>query len=150
MHLRSLPVVVRFKNSRKGRTMTTSINSSGKQKKRLPGRPKKGIRRTVIVMVRLNQAERILAEDKAKQAGVKVSELFRLSIRNARIVARFSVEQIGWYRKLTGMANNLNQLARQANAAGMVSLATACRAMLKEIDELVTKFKGHDREANNR
>ncbi len=53
----------------------TSVDENIKSsKRRLPGRPKKGIKRSEILMVRLTPTERLLIEDKSKKAGMNPSE----------------------------------------------------------------------------
>jgi len=64
-------------------------------KKRLPGRPKKGIKRSEILMIRLTPTERLLIEDKSKKAGVKPGEWFRRAAKSAGIIPRFSTEESG-------------------------------------------------------
>ena len=43
--------------------------------------------------------------------------------------------------QLTGMANNLNQISRKANAAGYVSVRTEYRNLASEIDDLISRIK---------
>ena len=125
--------------------MTSVDGSTKSSKRRLPGRPKKGIKRSEILMIRLTPTERLLIEDKSKKAGMNPSEWFRRSAKDAKVIPRFSVEETGWLRMLYGLANNLNQLTHLAHASGFVSLAAKCRAMLSPIDELLNKIRNYDR-----
>ena len=61
-------------------------------------------------------------KDKAKSAGVTMSEFVRKLLYNGNIIERLTVEQVDFIRKLCGMANNLNQLAHRANVKRGVSL----------------------------
>lgn len=114
-------------------------------KRRLPGRPKKGIKRSEILMIRLTPTERLLIEGKSKTAGMKSSEWFRRAAKSASVVPRFSTEETGWFRMLSNLANNLNQLTHLAHISGLVSLSSKCRTMLTQIEELLLKIINHDR-----
>lgn len=125
--------------------MTATEENNRTPKRRLPGRPKKGIKRSDILMVRLTPTERLLIEDKSKKAGMKASEWFRMAAKGATVIPRFSTKETSWFRMLAGLANNLNQLTHQAHVKGLLSLATKCRELLKQIEELLTKIRNHDR-----
>jgi hypothetical protein len=140
----SLPMVT-LKNKKGEKGMQVKDVNKKPAKKRLPGRPKKGIKRSEILMIRLNPTERSLIEDKSKQAGIKLSEWFRKAAKTASIAPRFSTEESGWYRMLAGLANNLNQLTHLAHVEGLLSLSAKCRTMLTQVDELMLKMIKHDR-----
>ncbi|SEN09484.1 mobilisation protein (MobC) [Mucilaginibacter gossypiicola] len=123
--------------------LTVNENKTIK-KVRPPGRPKKTIRRSDFLMVRLTPTEKILIEGRAKNAGLKPSEWFRRAAKNARVFPRFTPEESGWFRMLAGVANNLNQLTHLAHVAGLFTLAMKCQNILKQVDELITKLSSHD------
>ncbi|MBB5647653.1 plasmid mobilization protein [Pedobacter cryoconitis] len=137
--------MVTLKNEKGEKWMQVNDENKKPAKKRLHGRPKKGIKRSEILMIRLTPTERLLIEDKSKKAGVKPSEWFRRAAKSAGIVPRFSTEESGWYRLLAGLANNLNQLTRLAHVEGLLSLSVKCRTMLTQVDELMLKMTKHDR-----
>ena len=123
-------------------TMATRINQL--KKKRVPGRPKKTVSRSNILMVRLTPTEKFLIEGRAKKAGLKPSEWFRRAAKSAKVFPRFTTEESGWFRMLAGLANNLNQLTHLAHVKGLLSLALKCQTMLREIEELLLKINSHD------
>lgn len=126
--------------------MTIATDENRKtSKKRMPGRPKKGVKRSEILMIRLTPTEKLLIEDKSKKAGMNPSEWFRKASKSAQVIPRFSSEQMSWFRVLAGLANNLNQLTHLAHTSGLISLVLKCRAMLKQIEELLLKIQNHDR-----
>lgn len=125
--------------------MTTTAENKKTSKRRVPGRPKKGIKRNNILMVRLTPTERLLIEDKSRHAGMKASEWFRMAAKGAKVVPRFSIEESGWFRMLAGMANNLNQLTHLAHVKGLLSLAQKCREILNQVEEVLTSIRNHDR-----
>lgn len=125
--------------------MTATQENIQTKKKRLPGRPKKIIKRSDMLMVRLSPTERLLIEDKSKKAGMKPSEWFRRSAKTAKVVPRLTAEETAWFRMLAGLANNLNQLTHLAHVSGLFSLGIKCRTMLVQIEDLLLKIRNHDR-----
>jgi hypothetical protein len=124
--------------------MTVATESNQLKKKRVPGRPKKTVSRSNILMVRLTPTEKFLIEGRAKKAGLKPSEWFRRAAKSAKVFPRFTTEESGWFRMLAGLANNLNQLTHLAHVKGLLSLALKCQTMLREIEELLLKINSHD------
>ena len=140
----SLPLVGFFKNQEGNKHMAATAENNKLSKRRTPGRPKKTIRRSDLLMIRLTPTERILIEGRAKKAGLKPSEWFRSAAKSAKVFPRFTAEESGWFRMLAGLANNLNQLTHLAHVAGLFSLALKCQAMLRQIEDLLTKISSHD------
>ena len=66
---------------------------------------------------------------------------FVVALQKAVWKERISKEHGELIRKLCGMANNLNQLARKANAEGYASVFVTCRALMIEIDNLVNRIR---------
>ena len=97
-----------------------------------------------MLKIRLTPTERIFIEGRSKKAGIKPSEWFRRAAKSAKIFPRFTAEEIGWFRMLAGLANNLNQLTHLAHVAGLFTLALKCQSMLKQIEELLTKINSYD------
>ena len=61
---------------------------------------------------------------------------------NGKINEPLSQEMMDCFRKLAGMANNLNQLAHEAHIAGYedVAVAAADRLLSEKIDEVLNKL----------
>jgi hypothetical protein len=108
------------------------------------GRPKLGVRREREMKIRLSNKEEFYIKTKAKQAGMQTSTWFRAAAQNAKIVPRLSVDDRSLLHMLTGMANNLNQLAKQANMGNLLLIARKCLELLKEIDSALKKFNHDD------
>ncbi|SDT43679.1 mobilisation protein (MobC) [Mucilaginibacter mallensis] len=124
--------------------MAATSEKNNLPKRRTPGRPKKTISRSDLLMIRLTPTEKMLIEGRAKNAGLKPSEWFRRAAKSAKVFPRFTPEESGWFRMLAGLANNLNQLTHLAHVAGLFSLALKCQAMLRQIEEILTKISSHD------
>lgn len=107
------------------------------------GRPVKGIAEKLKyrITVKMATEDYYLLKSKAKSAGVSASEFVRCCITEGGVKERLSKEHGDLIRKLCGMANNLNQLARKANAEGYASVFVPCRTLMIEIDNLVTRIR---------
>lgn len=76
----------------------------------------------------------------ASDAGVSTSEYMRECFRNGHVKGRLSEEHAVHVRNLCGMANNLNQLVRKANAGGFYEERNDCKVAVARIHELLTKI----------
>ena len=129
--------------------MKATVNQPENLKRKLGGRPEKRIKKSSLLAVRMTDTERQLVAGKAKEAGLKLSEWFRLAAKKARVVARLSPGDVAILRMLTGMANNLNQIARLAHKEGLLSIQRKCREALDEINETLLYFNSDDRKSHD-
>lgn len=120
---------------------TKAVSRKGKNK---GGRPKAKVTRDKILRIRMSASELFLIRSKARDAGMRVSTWIRQASRSARIMPRWSTEQMQLLRMLSGMANNLNQLAKQANSGKLLFIATKCDAVLGEIDQTLKNLSTDD------
>ncbi len=95
------------------------------------GRPKLVVKREREMKIRLSNKEEFYIKTKAKQAGMQTSTWFRAAAQNAKIVPRLSANERSLLHMLTGMANNLNQLAKQANMGNLLLIARKCLELFK-------------------
>jgi Relaxase/Mobilisation nuclease domain. len=58
-------------------------------------------------------------------------------MRSCHVKERLTPAHTNYVRKLCGMANNLNQIAHKANAAGFVTVRVECRVLVARIEELL-------------
>jgi hypothetical protein len=79
-------------------------------------------------------AEYYSLKSKARLAGMTLSEYTRMAIRKSEIRQRLSPEHLGYVRQLSGMANNINQIARKANAAGYSAIVNECSHTVNRLD----------------
>lgn len=93
------------------------------------------------ITVKMATEDYYLLKSKAKSVGISPSEFVRGCIRNGEVKERLTKEHCDHIRKLCGMANNLNQLARKANAEGYTSVFVPCRTLMIEIDNLVNRIR---------
>lgn len=117
------------------------MNSNKKKNK--GGRPVKGAAEKLKyrITVKMATEDYYLLKSKAKSAGVSASEFIRGCISEGGVKERLSKEHGDLICKLCGMANNLNQLARKANAEGYASVFVPCRTLMIEMDKLVNRIR---------
>lgn len=117
--------------------------NNGRNRTNKGGRPVKGVTEKLKyrITVKMATEDYYLVKSKAKSAGVSASEFIRGCTANGGVKERLSKEHGELIRKLCGMANNLNQLARKANAEGYASVFLPCRTLMIEIDNLVNRIR---------
>ena len=110
-----------------------------RKKNRPRGRPKiSGVcKLSKAVTVKFSKIDYERLCRRSRQANLTLAEFLRVSAFEATITARHSAEETAVIRSLTGMANNLNQLAHKANAAGFVTVRMECRVLMARIEELL-------------
>ncbi|MFR9524556.1 MAG: plasmid mobilization relaxosome protein MobC [Rikenellaceae bacterium] len=107
------------------------------------GRPtvEESQKRTHAINIRLNLQELVMLEKSAKSAGISNSEYARQAITNGKVEPRITPERMEIIRKLCGMDNNINQLARQANSAGYTLVHRECLRLTDQIGEIINELR---------
>ena len=100
------------------------------------GRPplKDSVKLNYPVIVKLCTKNFLALKEKAREAKMTPTEVARLAIIGCKIWQRLTPEQMDCIRKLSGMANNLNQIARKANAAGYTDARSEYLYLADKID----------------
>ena len=93
------------------------------------GRPKKGAADKLKYRLTVKMA----TSDYYTSSG----EFLRGCMRDGQVKERLTPEHTGYVRQLCGMANNLNQLAHKANAAGFATVKMECRVLVARIEEVL-------------
>ena len=90
------------------------------------GRPKLGlsVKKGYKITVKLATAEYIPLKTNAKLAGMTISSFVREALQRCEVRERLNATHLHHILQLTGMANNLNQIAKRANAAGYIAAKT--------------------------
>lgn len=122
-----------------------TVNKDGMEQKKernKGGRPKKEMaeRLNYRIGVKLAAADYFRLLTTAHKAGTSPSEYMRECFRNGHVKERLSKEHTGHVRLLCGMANNLNQLARKANAGGYSEIGWDCKVAVARIHELINRI----------
>jgi len=108
------------------------------------GAPRKKIKRERSIRVRLSATEHFYIENKAKSAGMKISDWFRAAAKSGKVIQRLTYKDRLYLQDLSGMANNLNQLARKANSGGFLTIAKMCVELMKQIGKVIKSLRGND------
>ena len=77
-------------------------------------------KRTIKKQIWINQTEDNLLKAKAKKCGLNESEFLRSCIKGYKIKEQPTKEIIEFTRQITGIANNINQIARVVNTVGYI------------------------------
>jgi len=77
--------------------------------------------RTIKQQIWLNQQEKNLLKEKSKKVGLTESEFLRSCIKGYKIKEQPTEEVKNFQRDITGIANNINQIARIANSSRYIS-----------------------------
>lgn len=111
------------------------------------GRPSKAqdAKRSEVITFKTTPGQLRALRQRADTLGMTLSDYCHRHILSTTIVAPFTEEELTLKRGLVGMANNVNQLAYKAHAAGIESVAESCREVLAELRKELAVFKKYDR-----
>jgi hypothetical protein len=110
-------------------------------KKKKTGRPKKTIKKEVRACVRFTQAEYAIIREKAIQAGLKAAPYLRLMANQSPFRSRLSEEQMQILRKLVGMSNNINQIAKICHQEGYRKAFVKFEEIRRDLDTILKMFR---------
>jgi len=113
------------------------------------GAPKKGVKRELIIRIRMSATERFQIDNKAKAAGMRSSTWIRAAAKNAMIVPRLTADERRILWMLAELANNLNQLTKLAHQLGLSTVVQHCQQVINEIDKTLKHLNRNDRESDN-
>ena len=113
------------------------------EQKNKGGRPTKTLseKRKYQVLLRLNTMEYYTLLGKSREASISRTEFLRQLITNAEVKSRIKPEEMQLIRTVSGMANNLNQIAHRLNAFGISALNEELNALKQLIHELMKRLK---------
>ena len=77
-------------------------------------------KRTIKKQIWINQDEDNLLKLKSKKSGLNESEFLRSCIKGYKIKEQPTKEITEFTRQITGIANNINQIARVVNTVGYI------------------------------
>ena len=103
----------------------------------LRGRPAKGKEKLDhSINVKLTEADFKKVMEKAEKLGLKATQYAREMVLKGGVKSRFTLEELDLMRKLSGIANNLNQIAKRANQAGFNRVGNEIMVLLEWIKAL--------------
>ncbi len=90
-----------------------------------------------VISVRVTTMKYLALKKRARDAGMSLSSFARSALLSAKVVQHISKDDADTLRKLSGEANNLNQLARSANKDGFTSVAIEITNLRKMIVDII-------------
>lgn len=97
-------------------------------------------KRTIKKQLWLNQEEKDLLKLKCEKSGLSESEFLRSCIKNQKIKEQPTKEVLNFQLQLTGIANNINQIARYANIYNQVS-DSELNYVKNSLTDFINKFE---------
>ena len=120
------------------------------KEKKLGGRPKLANyqKRTKCFRVMFTENDYIYIQSKAEQAGLSVNEFCHQAAMGCEVTQRISPEMASAIRDLSGIANNVNQIAHQMHIHGLEVVKQHCITIITEISRIISQIKNdsHDSE----
>ena len=124
-------------------TDTNEIQMKAIKNRNKNGRPVKGLseKKAYKVTVKMATEDFYTLKAKAKFAGINRCEFIRRCIHSSVVQQRLTTELMKHIRQLCGMANNVNQIARTANAAGYFDVHLRCLEMNARLDKVIKRIE---------
>ena len=102
------------------------------------GRPaKEKAKLSTSINLKLTKEDFKTVKEKAEKLGMKATQYAREMTLKGGIKSRFTLEELDLMRKLAGMANNLNQIAKQANKSGFSQVGVEIINIALQIKQLL-------------
>lgn len=92
------------------------------------------------VKIGLTSTELDTINYQANRAGMTRSEFCKKAALSAEISPRLTDEEIEQVRRISGISNNINQIARQTNTFGEKALSKTLRETLENLARLLRHF----------
>ena len=89
------------------------------------------------INLKLTEENYAVVKEKAEKLGLKATQYAREMTLKGGIKSRFTIEELDLIRKLSGMANNLNQIAKKANQAGFSNVGIEVIGIMAKIKQLL-------------
>ena len=122
--------------------LTKKINNFTMNNHNKGGRPIKSPSQKLKyrIAVKLKTEDFYRIKSNAKKAGLTNTEYVRQMAINGIVKSRITPEILDCVRKLSGMANNLNQIAKKANTVGYNDARTEYLHIANDIDNLLNNI----------
>lgn len=109
-----------------------------KENKTKRGRPtKEKAKLSTSINLKLTEEDFNSVKEKAEKLGMKPTQYAREMTLKGKVKSRFTLEELDLMRKLAGMANNLNQIAKQANKYGLSNTAMELIFIMNQFKKLL-------------
>ena len=114
------------------------------KEKKLGGRPKLANyqKRTKCFRVMFTENDYIYIQSKAEQAGLSVNEFCHQAAMDCQVCQRISPE-------ISGIANNVNQIAHQMHTYGLEAVKQQCFSIISEVSRIITQVKNNSHDSKD-
>ena len=102
-------------------------------------------KRKYKITVRFATKEYFLLKEKARQAGITLSEYLRRASASSVVRERLRPQHLHHILQLTGMANNLNQLTKLSHQTGFYRTKNVVMELLAKLKEVLSDYKAEER-----
>ncbi len=89
------------------------------------------------INLKLTERDFDVITERAVSVGMKATVYARKMVLNGEIKSRYTREELDQRRKIAGMANNLNQIARRANTYGLDVVGWDITEVLQDLKKLL-------------
>lgn len=110
-------------------------------RKKKGGRPKKNVIRARTTGIRFTTVEHFVVQEKAKQAGLKLTTYIRQAAIDGKIISRLTTEERLFVRELIGQSRNINQVAKACHSEGVLKALLYFENFRTQIDQILQKLK---------
>ena len=101
------------------------------------GRPaKEKAKLSTSINLKLTEADFNKLKEKAGKLGLKATQYAREMVLKGCVKSRFTLEELDLMRRLAGIANNLNQIAKKANQTGFITEAIEIKGVMARIKQM--------------
>lgn len=102
------------------------------------GRPKKEKKKlSVSINLKLTEKDYNSIKEKAEKLGMRATQYAREMTLKGYVKSRFTLEELDLMRKLSGMANNMNQIAKKVNQEGFENASKATYLLMLKLKNLL-------------
>ena len=93
------------------------------------------------IKLHLDDGNYAVVKDMAREAGLSLNKFITQAVMSVTIRKALTDEEYAMVRSLQGVANNLNQLTRLANAIGFRKSSARIDKLMNYILELLSKYR---------
>src|SRR5690349_18820307 len=104
------------------------------------GRPKKDEKRESETGIRFTKREYAILKEKATKAGMTMTTYIRQMALKGEVITRTNEEERHFYRQLSGMSENLNQLTKKAHLEGIITAVFLFEKYRNVMDAILEKL----------
>lgn len=102
------------------------------------GRPiKEKGKLSTSINLKLTEENYKSVKEKAGKLGMRATQYAREMTLKGCVKSRFTLEELDLMRKVSGMANNLNQIAKKANQEGFENASKLAYILILELKNLL-------------